>query len=398
MTLTDRLGIKSGVLDKYEPLAIEKYPSIKHRITKDHILKLCAEGDFDREHIQKICEYMDYIAEKEDVKQLIWLHFYLRFESEESYFDNLWQGGLEDIPTHKESEEKFSGYFITVVYILAAEHLKKAAKDMGFDDEIVSEYYHNFKRFANMNLISHNTYGLVRLASFLYCYAYPTICRVGRFNFQIVRFKDYLDVYENNEGKRFLAARDTYTYNADGLQDEYGAFRPKILTDGSSITAHTFDSLGRLTKERYTVSLSEYRRVLTEGDIVLTVHIPEGERMTPELTVRSLCDAECFFREKFGGWNISAVVCQTWFLDPALRSVFGENSNISFFQSLFDIAVGPDQGLHSLFEHIFKTKPAPLNTLMPKNRLQSEMLERAKQGVKMYWAYGILKRDYKNIR
>ncbi len=393
MTLTERTSLKHSVLDKYEKCSMEKYGIMESRLSTEYILSLCREAELEDAHTALIREYLLWLESEEDIKKLIWLHYYLRFETDESYFDNLWEGGLEDVPIPSLSEKKFPGMFISVVYLLAAEHLKRAARNKGLGDRIIKEYYGNFKRFSGMNLISHNTYGLCRLGSFLYCYAYPTICRVGRFNFQIIPFKNYLDVYENKEGKRFLAARDTHTYGEDGLQDENSSFRPKIKKDENTLTAHTFDGSGRLTRKKYTIDLTEYKRILTEGDIVITVHIPEGGKMYPEIVKESLCDAKTFFKEKFPEWNIKAIVCQTWFLDPALRPILGENSNMAAFQDLFDIAVAADQKLHSLFDHIFKTKPVPLDALTPKNRFQFEMLERAKSGVKMYWAYGILKND-----
>ncbi len=393
MTLTESLSLEKSILDRYENAALENYREIKGKLTNEYISELCKEGKFEKHHAKLVDEYMDWLANQENIKKLIWLHYYVRFETEECYFDNLWEGGLEDVPIPKISEQRFPGMFITVVYLLAAEHLKRIAIKKGLGNKIVEEYYQNFKRFAGMNLISHNTYGLCRLASFLYCYAYPTICRVGRFNFQIIPFKDYFDVYENKYGKRFLAARGNYTYNEAGLQDKNAAFRPEINIEDKILSAHTFDSMGRLTKEVFKIDLREYKKILTEGDTVITVHIPEGGKMYPEIAKQSLRDARVFFESKFCEWNIKEIVCQTWFLDPALRPILGEGSNMAAFQDFFDIAVGPDQKLHSLFDHIFKVKPAPLDTLAPQNRFQSEMLQRAKNGEKMYWAYGILKRE-----
>ncbi len=392
MKLSERFGLAASVLDKYEDEAMLSFGKMRESLTKNAMLALCSEGNFEAEHCRLVSEFMDFAERDEELLKLIFLHYYVRFKTDEVYFDNLWEGGLEDIPFPKDVDEKYPGMFMSIVYLLAVFHLKEVVEQRNMPSWMIDEYYSNFKRFAKMNTVTHDTYGLCRLASFVYCYAYPFIISIGRFTFQISRFKKYFDVYENAEGVRFFAARNTCSYNEDGYQDESAEFRPEITIEGNLLRAHSFDEMGRLTKEPRTIDLSEYKRTLTEGDIVVAIHIPADRgKLSPDVVEKSISDAKEFFGKYFSEWGIKAFTCHTWFIDPALRPVFGENSNTAAFADLFDIAVGPDQKLHSLFDHIFDVKPVPLSELVPKNRFQAEMLERAKQGIKMYWAYGVLK-------
>ncbi|RJE90435.1 hypothetical protein D3P07_09600 [Paenibacillus sp. 1011MAR3C5] len=69
-----------------------------------------------------------------------------------------------------------------------------------------------------------------------------------------------------------------------------------------------------------------------KNQLVLNVHIPEGEALTPHEVVHSFSLARAFFR------GIPPVfVCQTWLLYPGLEQILKADSNILQFQRLFHI-------------------------------------------------------------
>ncbi|MDQ6419111.1 acyltransferase domain-containing protein [Paenibacillus sp. LHD-117] len=68
------------------------------------------------------------------------------------------------------------------------------------------------------------------------------------------------------------------------------------------------------------------------GQVVLNVHIPEGEPLSPESAERSFRQAESFFR------GIPPVfMCRSWLLYPGLERVLKPDSNILRFQRMFRI-------------------------------------------------------------
>ena len=73
----------------------------------------------------------------------------------------------------------------------------------------------------------------------------------------MVTFKDFCEVYEG-EGRRICIALPTGAYGEDGLREEEG-FHPPYAKNEKTLTAHTFDSEGRLTKEPITLDLTKYR-------------------------------------------------------------------------------------------------------------------------------------------
>lgn len=140
------------------------------------------------------------------------------------------------------------------------------------------------------------------------------------------------------------------------------------------------------------MSLENLELVLKPGDRVLTIHIPEDGPMLYDDVMKSLADAERIFTQYFP--THKAIVCNTWFLDPALRrdGVIKDQSNMARFADLFDVISGTDNCNNSIFEHVFKVKRQPLEDLVPTNGFTERLVNRAIRGEKLYWGYGVLKR------
>ena len=147
-----------------------------------------------------------------------------------------------------------------------------------------------------------------------------------------------------------------------------------------------------MNKEEF--DLTEYRLLYKSGDTVVTIHIPEsGGKLTKETVRETFKLADDFLRKYIP--EFKTYVCQTWFIDPALRGeVIRDGSNMADFADIFDVICGPDNNNHSVFEHVFKTTRRPLDDLKPENSFQERVLERAKRGEKIYWSFGVLKNDY----
>ncbi|MBB6735980.1 acyltransferase domain-containing protein [Cohnella zeiphila] len=92
--------------------------------------------------------------------------------------------------------------------------------------------------------------------------------------------------------------------------------------------------LGRLQFQPYAFdrNVAIGGRKVQARQIVLNVHIPEGEPLDPREAEASFDKASVFFR------GISPVfVCHSWLLYPGLSAVLSPESNILRFQRLFDV-------------------------------------------------------------
>ena len=376
--------INDDLLVKYEMPA--KATFSEEFVNKEKVLAIAEEAQLNADNKKLIAEFMDYADE--DLKQFIWLLYYIQFESDEDFIQDIWK--LDQIPMPSMAENKYPGCIKAVVYLLAAENFKTWLKERDLPGSMVESYYDRYRYFVSMNLISHETHGLCRLSPFLYGYARPFILRVGRLTFQYTQYKDYCEMYEDELGNRVFVALDNYSYNDIGLQDKNGRV-PMYERNGDVLTAHIFDEKGRLTHEPKKLSLKTYKKILSPGDNVITIHIPEGKKLDISEVKESIKDAAFLFEKYFP--PAKAFVCHTWFIDPGLRGeIIKDGSNMAAFADLFDVISGPDNENHSVFEHVFKVKRQPLEDLNPQNDFQNRVLQRAMRGEKIYWSYGVLKR------
>ena len=360
-------------------------------VSREIVIANAKSAGLSEDNLDFLDGYFDYADE--ELLRFIWHYYYLLFETNADFSRDIWQ--LDEIEVPKEAEEKFLGGTKAVIFLLATENLKKWAQGKDIDEAaLIESYYDRYRYMVSLNFMSHETYGLVRLSPFLYGYTKPFILRVGRLNFQILGFRDYGELYEDKDGHRIFAALPNYTYGEDGFQAKEG-FVPFYSKDDKFVTAHVFEfeNQGRISLEARKIDLSVYERKLAPGDRIITVHIPEGGKLETDAVIKSIKDAQVFFRKYFS--PIKAVVCQTWFIFPGLRGeVIKDGSNMAAFADLFDVISGTDNENHSIFEHVFKVKRQPLEDLVPKNDFQRRVVERALRGEKIYWGFGVLKHEY----
>ena len=363
--------------------------SFKPKLWSEENVLSCAEkAQLDTENIKFLSDFICYADE--ELKRFMWQFYYMMFESDEDFSGNIWQ--LEKIPLPEEAEEKFPGAIKACIYLLAAEHLKKWAENTEFNqEELVKSYFQRYKKIVDKNRYSHNTFGLCRLSSFMYGYAYPFILPIGLFTFQYKLQEPFCEVYENEKGEHLLVAVPYYNYDQKGFQSEEG-YLPAYELKGDTLLAHTFGEKGKLSLTPETINLKEYKKILCPGDHVVTIHIPGERRLFKEEVKQSIEEAKRLCAKYLPPFK--AIVCTTWFIDPNLRGeVILDGSNMAHFADLFDLACARDNKNISIFEHVFETSEQPLENLVPKNDFQKRLVRRALRGEKIYWTFGILKND-----
>ena len=375
----------SELLKKYEEEALKVFD--ENFVSNENILRLADMAQLSDDDKNQIREFLSAIDE--ETRHFIWLFYYIQFQSGEDFTKDKWE--IDKIPMPPKCEEKFPGMIKTVVYLLAYENLLLWIKERNLSESIADGYFDRYRAIVSLNHISHNTCGLCRLSPFLYGYAKPFMLRIGRLAYEVIEYRDYCEMYENQGGERIFAALPNYTYDEYGLQSEDGKV-PSYRCDESRVYAHIFDEAGKLSKEQMCIDLNEYTKILSPGDNVITIHIPEGGKLEVKDVLDSIRDAKEIFTAHFEPFK--AIVCHTWFIDRALRGeVIKDSSNMAAFADLFDVISGSDNKYHSVFEHIFKTVPQPFENLVPQNSFQQRALDYVKNGKRLYWAYGVLRND-----
>ena len=380
-------GINHELFVKYEKSARESFDPMF--VSLEHVLAIADEAALPQENKQFLADFFDY-ADTE-LLQFIWLFYYIQYHTDEDFKHDIWF--LDTLPMPKEAEQKFPGGIKAITYLLAVENLKKWVGERNLGYDIVEAYFGRYNYVAELNLITPGTRGLCRLTPFLHGYSKPFSLRLGRLAFQLKSFTDHMDLYENKDGDRIRVATKNCGYDDNGLPLENGGVTPVYEKKGDTLICQTFDKKGRLCKDTITVDLNEYSLALTASDDVVTIHIPEGGKLTMESIKESLVRAREIYSKYFPGFK--GFVCRTWFIDPALRGeIIKDTSNMAMFADLFEVHCEQDQDNHSIFEHVFKVARQPLENLVPANDFQKRLVDRALRGEKIYCSYGIMRNDF----
>lgn len=144
------------------------------------------------------------------------------------------------------------------------------------------------------------------------------------------------EAYEEYEkrgiGKRIF--RDTFydlTLWCENCFREYGEYG---INEYDWFFRHlqlTIFRLGRLEFEKMPSpwEFSAGERKVEKGENVISIHIPQGEKLTPESVKSSLEQGQSFWGRKM------LYVCHSWLLYPELKDVLSPRSNILQFQKEF---------------------------------------------------------------
>ena len=339
-----------------------------------------AEAPF--ELSERLREYVEFLKANPEIECAINDRYELLFDSGESIFPI---SAVALLPLPEKSEEKYPGFFNTVVFLLAAEHFERYLREGGFEnaDELLDTYYENARRFMEMNKVRDDTYALVRHGHYLYGYAKPFILRIGRLAYQLMQYDGSLLCPFSDSGRVRFALNPTAKLTDYGYPSEAGESR--LWNEGILIGED-----GAASCER--AEIDEGDMLLKKGDFYITVHIPGDGRLLPELVKDSFKRAEPILKKAFREYSPKLFACASWLLSPQLKKIVDKDSNIRKFQDCFDIAAAlPNTA--SLYEHIFKTPIKPISELEAQNEFQKRILGIYERGEELHMGFGILKKE-----
>lgn len=131
-------------------------------------------------------------------------------------------------------------------------------------------------------------------------------------------------------------ARFTPSGEADGADGHFdpAAWTARFSRDESGFRGCEIDARGRAHAGEVVLPADQWQLMLSPGDPVLDVHIPEGERLDREAVISSMRSAPAFFARHLGAREIRALTCESWMLDWALEEI-APGSNLAWFSALF---------------------------------------------------------------
>lgn len=150
-------------------------------------------------------------------------------------------------------------------------------------------------------------------------------------------FPGIATVYQNSDGEIVSLAtnikchREGFPLGSKYYEDEEGYFTATLEETSDAYIGHPYTDRGLVSKEKISLKKSEWSKVFSGGDKMISIHIPTGAKFTPEAIDHALERTSAIVKDHFPEYDYKLFFCGSWMLDPQVVDLLGENKNISKF-------------------------------------------------------------------
>lgn len=244
----------------------------------------------------------------------------------------------------------------------------------------------NVKRRGKPNLTNFDWYQL----------AYDgKLFRIGRLQLEFpLKMPGMYRVFENKEGKIIALAnqpihRDGFALGSRGYEDEEGSFVATVEETDDAFIGHPFDFYGHVSKDKISLSKSDWTVKLKAGDLLMGLHIPPDEPFSHEIVEETIERSREFLKTCYPEYDYKAFFCSSWLLDHAIIDLLGKDSNTAQFSARFTTFGVKSAGV-SIFNFVFKRSGNVEIEELPENsRLQRILKKHYLDGKAIYEMHGV---------
>ena len=159
--------------------------------------------------------------------------------------------------------------------------------------------------------------------------------RFGRLEYWGRPNSGHVQVFRHRKSRAVVALAENgiefdargFVARAEGVATQ-PAWKSTLVVSDSAVAGYPVSPLGAATHRKIELPLSDWRRVLAKGDPILQMHIPAGDKLTPEECVGTMRRAVEFFRRHFPDRAPAAVTCHSWMFSPHLEEILPASSNL----------------------------------------------------------------------
>lgn len=257
-------------------------------------------------------------------------------------------------------------------------------------DQVLADNIHDFAIWTDDFFQKHGRYGCSAW-HWLSHHLKPDLFRLNRLQFQFSRWKYPYRVYQRRQEPQQLAIfpNADLPVNAQGFfcqEHETAAVSTRFQADAATICGHAVSPNGLICLEPTTLRADEWRSAIAPNDLMIALHIPAGEALSPEGCKAALRQARQFFPRHFPDFHFKGFCCASWLFDPQLGNYLPPDSNIMQFQALFHLFPNLGGNDWQIRERVFGDPKLPLDAVPQRSSLQRAVLAHIRAG--MAWRSG----------
>jgi hypothetical protein len=334
------------------------------------------------------------IKSSEELTRLAWhLHLMLferRLPEEELH---------KNWPSMSAALNDMSGMFSAAILASGFRKAMDFYDNRGIPHEILADTLSDFRMWMLDYYNAHGVWGLDSIG-WLSNHFTCRLFRLGRLQFIPEIFGRKIKVYRNRKSRKVIAfseagvvyRRDGLADGTNGIFDTEGAWTARLSATAEYVTGNPILPFGTITKDTATIAMEEWDCVLSNGDPILEIHIPGGEKMSHELCGDSMEQAAGFFPRYIPECPFRAFTCGSWLLEPQLQYILPGSSNIVRFQKEFYLY--PIKTDHrSVYKRIFGNSEVDIAQAPRNTTLQRAVAEYVLAGNHLHAGAGFILKD-----
>lgn len=365
-------------------LGLREYPEKMDAIYEEEmqLAPLFDRALVDRHHKERElfgAYYADVVRGLEDLLTKPEAYAYARVAAR--YMQGATQNQAKRIPLPEPDGSPALDFLPLFIELPMVDRALREFESRGVSRAQAEEYLHVFRGDIAVNIRRHGRPGLDKLYfNWITLYLYGLIFPCGGFKFNVGtngRFFYVLKNKENGQVAVLLHDRDIHrsgnVLGAAGMEDPEGSFHTQVTETETEWTGYPTDENGLVQATLCHYPKTQWELAVAPGDAILAIHLPGGMKLSKQITRQAIADAFAHAKKYYADYAPKAIHCGSWLLNPELKEVLGENSNIAAFASMFHLHPTKCDGV-SVFNFVFKTSVDPdLATLPEDTRLQRHL-------------------------
>lgn len=281
--------------------------------------------------------------------------------------------------------------------VLAGLHDLHAAHHMkGVPDDVTVDTLSDLDRWTEEYRRRYGVWGFDKI-QWLEGHFDCRIFHLGRLQFEMRTWDFDFSFFRNQYDQRVVAMTpDGALFRTDGQFDgangqlDAEAWRSQFRMGHKIIRGNPVSPEGRAVREFVSLPTVEWELALKPGDPTLGVHIPEGDKLTPESCRDSFEHAVAFFSMYFPEHDYKVFDCDSWLLDAQHAAYLDATSNIVQFQRRFYLLPRPDTTAEQTLERVFGGRFTDLDCAPLETSLQRHIVSHMRNGGQWRNALGVI--------
>ncbi len=207
----------------------------------------------------------------------------------------------------------------------------------GIPEQVSRDTVRMFENQTQDFLALHGHIDICTYVTWLARFLQGKVFRIGRFNLELACYEFPYDVFRCRT-ETVIFPRDVWFHRsgmelgAVGCEAAEGSFFAAVTEDDDYFCGIPIRD-GLAVNQPARLKKDQWHRVLTQGDAVISVHIPSGGPLTPEICDQDLAYGKALLDRCFGHDHL--LFCASWLLDPQISRLLEKPTNLTRFADRF---------------------------------------------------------------